>query len=59
MIPICMSNDEKDKSVTHYVGLQVDLITQPKAIMRRLQNGTYSVNYHYDAKRITQAGIHM
>ena len=48
-----MSPDDKDKKITHYVGLQVDLITQPKAIMKRLQNGTYSVNYHYDPKRIS------
>ena len=58
MIPICMSNDEKSKKPTHYVGLQVDLITQPKAIMKRLQNGTYSVNYQYDSKRLTAGFWH-
>lgn len=47
MIPISFS---KTKEITHYVGLQIDLVLQSQAIIKRLNNGTYSVNYHYDDK---------
>jgi PAS domain len=41
---------------SHYIGLQIDLIAQPQAIMKRLQNGTYSVNYQQE-KTIALADI--
>jgi PAS domain S-box-containing protein len=47
MIPISFS---KTKEITHYIGLQIDLVLQPQAIIKRLNNGTYSVNYHYEEK---------
>jgi hypothetical protein len=53
MIPLFM--DPKSKNPTHYIGLQIDLIAQPKAIMDRLINGTYYVNYHQDKQIIAAA----
>ncbi|KAI8973230.1 putative blue-light photoreceptor PCMADA3 [Mycotypha africana] len=31
--------------IEYYVGLQVDLVEQPNAILERMQNGTYVMNY--------------
>lgn len=46
MIPLRLGPQKTE--VTHYIGLQIDLISQPKAIMQKMQNGTYSVNYQQD-----------
>lgn len=45
LIPIRLNGGSE---FSHYIGLQIDLIAQPQAIMRRLQNGTYCVNYQQD-----------
>ncbi|KXS17110.1 hypothetical protein M427DRAFT_153942 [Gonapodya prolifera JEL478] len=42
VIPICWDTPGE---VTHYVGLQVDMVEQPRAILERMQDGSYSVNY--------------
>ncbi|KAJ3310269.1 blue light receptor [Gonapodya sp. JEL0774] len=42
VIPICW---DTPGVVTHYVGLQVDMVEQPRAILERMQDGSYSVNY--------------
>jgi hypothetical protein len=42
MIPLAL---EGSRDFTHYIGLQIDLIEQPKSILQRLSNGTYSMNY--------------
>ncbi|KAI9102433.1 hypothetical protein DFS34DRAFT_391434 [Phlyctochytrium arcticum] len=31
--------------ISYYVGLQVDLIDQPQAILNQMKDGTYSINY--------------
>ncbi|KAJ3301562.1 blue light receptor [Kappamyces sp. JEL0829] len=60
MIPLALGGS---KEFTHIIGLQIDLIQQPKSIMERLKNGTYLVNYHQDQALSSQAsttshGIH-
>lgn len=40
IIPIFMG-----ESIAFYVGFQVDLVEQPNAIMDKMKDGTYSVNY--------------
>ena len=54
MIPLRLGKQKSE--VTHYIGLQIDLISQPKAIMQKLQNGTYSVNYHQDKSLLQKQG---
>ncbi|KAL1922296.1 uncharacterized protein VTP21DRAFT_9835 [Calcarisporiella thermophila] len=41
IIPITWDSDE----IAFFVGLQVDLVEQPNAILERMKDGTYSVNY--------------
>ncbi|KAK4509061.1 uncharacterized protein ATC70_007411 [Mucor velutinosus] len=41
VIPICNDNNE----VAFFVGLQVDLVEQPNAILEKMKDGTYMVNY--------------
>ncbi|KAI8370286.1 PAS domain-containing protein [Blakeslea trispora] len=36
---------DDDGIVTFFVGLQVDLVEQPNAILEKMKNGTYMVNY--------------
>lgn len=33
------------EAITYYVGFQVDMVDQPNAIMEKMKNGTYAVNY--------------
>ncbi|KAK4704379.1 hypothetical protein P7C70_g1837, partial [Phenoliferia sp. Uapishka_3] len=40
-IPITWDSDE----IAYYVGFQVDLVDQPTAILEKMKNGTYVVNY--------------
>lgn len=40
-IPIAWDTDE----IAYYVGFQVDLVDQPNAILDRMKDGTYVVNY--------------
>ncbi|KAI8901145.1 hypothetical protein BC833DRAFT_579169 [Globomyces pollinis-pini] len=42
MIPISMTNNHEK---THFIGLQIDLIQQPKAILGRMMDGTYNMDY--------------
>ncbi|KIJ38881.1 hypothetical protein M422DRAFT_258287 [Sphaerobolus stellatus SS14] len=44
LIPVCLDDDD-DTLITHYVGFQVDLAEQPGAILQRLRDGSYIVNY--------------
>ncbi|KAI9476012.1 MAG: putative white-collar-1a protein [Benjaminiella poitrasii] len=41
VIPIC----DDENNVSFFVGLQVDLVEQPNAILEKMKNGTYMVNY--------------
>ncbi|CEG71453.1 Putative PAS domain-containing protein [Rhizopus microsporus] len=41
VIPITDDNNQ----VSFFVGLQVDLVEQPNAILEKMKNGTYMVNY--------------
>ncbi|SCZ96310.1 BZ3500_MvSof-1268-A1-R1_Chr8-2g10108 [Microbotryum saponariae] len=41
IIPIAWDSDE----ITYFVGFQVDLVDQPNAILDRMKDGTYVVNY--------------
>ncbi|SCV67124.1 BQ2448_5770 [Microbotryum intermedium] len=41
IIPIAWESDE----ITYFVGFQVDLVDQPNAILHRMKDGTYVVNY--------------
>ncbi|GAA5981790.1 hypothetical protein JCM11641_007425 [Rhodosporidiobolus odoratus] len=41
IIPICWDTDE----IAYYVGFQVDLVDQPNAILNRMRDGSYCVNY--------------
>lgn len=41
IIPIAWDTDE----IAYYVGFQVDLVDQPNAILDRMKDGTYVVNY--------------
>ena len=41
VIPITNDNNE----VAFFVGLQVDLVEQPNAILEKMKDGTYLVNY--------------
>ncbi|KAI8967908.1 putative white-collar-1a protein [Mycotypha africana] len=41
VIPITNDNNQ----VAFFVGLQVDLVEQPNAILEKMKNGTYMVNY--------------
>lgn len=41
IIPITWDSDE----ITYFVGFQVNLIEQPNAILDRMKNGTYVINY--------------
>lgn len=43
LIPITWDTDD----IVYYVGFQVDVVEQPNAIMRRMKNGTYAVNYSW------------
>lgn len=48
VIPISSPEDERDSEsgeITHCVGFQVDLAEQPNAIMEKLRDGSYIVNY--------------
>lgn len=40
-IPICWDSEE----IAYFVGFQVDLVDQPNAILDRMRDGTYVVNY--------------
>jgi PAS domain S-box-containing protein len=42
VIPICYYTEGL---VSHYVGLQIDLIEQPESILERMGDGSYYVNY--------------
>lgn len=41
VIPITWDTDE----IAYFVGFQVDLVEQPNAILEKMRNGTYVVNY--------------
>lgn len=41
VIPIAWDTDE----IAYFVGFQVDLVEQPNAILEKMRNGTYVVNY--------------
>ncbi|KAL8277730.1 hypothetical protein RQP46_009852 [Phenoliferia psychrophenolica] len=41
IIPITWDSDE----IAYYVGFQVDLVDQPNAILARMKDGSYTVNY--------------
>lgn len=41
VIPITWDTDE----IAYFVGFQVDLVEQPNAILEKMKNGTYVVNY--------------
>jgi PAS domain S-box-containing protein len=41
VIPISWDTDE----IAYFVGFQVDLVEQPNAILEKMRNGTYVVNY--------------
>ncbi|KAI7865668.1 hypothetical protein BDF14DRAFT_1822214 [Spinellus fusiger] len=41
VIPICIDSNE----TAFFVGLQVDLVEQPNAILEKMKDGTYLVNY--------------
>jgi hypothetical protein len=43
VIPLCLGPGPED--ARYHVGFQVDLATQPRAIMHSVNNGTYVVNY--------------
>lgn len=48
VIPISAPEDERDGEsgeITHCVGFQVDLAEQPNAILQKLRDGSYIVNY--------------
>jgi len=42
VIPICYFTEG---IISHYVGLQIDLIEQPESILERMGDGSYYVNY--------------
>ncbi|KAJ3372420.1 blue light receptor [Allomyces arbusculus] len=44
IIPIAWGSDD-DTDIAYFVGFQVDLVEQPNAIMNRMKDGTYVVNY--------------
>ena len=39
------NHPEEADSIVYHVGFQVDLTEQPRSILRRLENGTYLMNY--------------
>ncbi|OZJ03921.1 hypothetical protein BZG36_03618, partial [Bifiguratus adelaidae] len=41
VIPIAWDSDE----IAYFIGLQVDLVEQPNAILEKMKYGTYAVNY--------------
>ncbi|KAK4700966.1 hypothetical protein P7C70_g5272, partial [Phenoliferia sp. Uapishka_3] len=41
IVPITWDSDE----IAYYVGFQVDLVDQPNAILARMKDGSYTVNY--------------
>ena len=41
LVPITWDTDE----IAYFVGFQVDLVEQPNAILEKMRNGTYVVNY--------------
>ncbi|GAA6009927.1 hypothetical protein JCM10207_002160 [Rhodosporidiobolus poonsookiae] len=41
IIPICWDTEE----IAYFVGFQVDLVDQPNAILNRMRDGSYVVNY--------------
>ncbi|KAL7749702.1 hypothetical protein RI367_004930 [Sorochytrium milnesiophthora] len=45
---------ERDDEITYFVGFQVDLVEQPNAIMSKMKEGTYVVNY-----QISDAPVHV
>ncbi|ORZ34267.1 PAS domain-domain-containing protein [Catenaria anguillulae PL171] len=45
LITIIPISWERDDEVSYFVGFQVDLVEQPNAIMQRMRDGTYVVNY--------------
>lgn len=51
LIPITWDSDE----ITYYVGFQVDLVEQPAAIMDKMRDGSYIVNYSLSARTIPPA----
>ena len=58
MIPLYL-NRQNIREPSHYIGLQIDLISQPRAIINRLNNGSYVINYQQDRaamKRKMQIG---
>jgi hypothetical protein len=42
---------------THYVGFQVDMISQPAALLNRMQSGLYSVNYSLPREKLQPTNI--
>ncbi|KAI8929977.1 hypothetical protein BC831DRAFT_508843 [Entophlyctis helioformis] len=42
IIPVAMGETSE---ITHFVGLQIDLVSQPQAILDRMRDGTYSLSY--------------
>ncbi|KIY47885.1 hypothetical protein FISHEDRAFT_44361, partial [Fistulina hepatica ATCC 64428] len=57
VIPVPPADGEDE--VCYHVGFQVDLTMQPEAILRRLQDGTYMVNYsnQVSSKSISAAAL--
>ena len=49
-VPITWDSDE----IAYFVGFQVDLVDQPSAILEKMKNGTYCVNYSIVTASIVQ-----
>ncbi|RKP40006.1 PAS domain-containing protein [Dimargaris cristalligena] len=43
VVPVCMETNE----ITYFVGFQVDLVEQPNAILEKMKDGSYIVNYSH------------
>ncbi|GAA5831680.1 hypothetical protein JCM11251_000792 [Rhodosporidiobolus azoricus] len=53
IIPICWDTEE----IAYFVGFQVDLVDQPNAIMNRMRDGSYTVNYSLVGQQYNSAII--
>ncbi|GAA5857939.1 hypothetical protein JCM8547_006630 [Rhodosporidiobolus lusitaniae] len=53
IIPICWDTEE----VAYFVGFQVDLVDQPNAILNRMRDGSYVVNYSLVGQQYSSAII--
>ncbi|GAA6035491.1 hypothetical protein JCM8097_000278 [Rhodosporidiobolus ruineniae] len=53
IIPICWDSEE----IAYFVGFQVDLVDQPNAILNRMRDGSYVVNYSLVGQQYASAII--